>query len=282
MNSMDAPHMASTACTYDSENRPPAFFAEMAEAWRYRALIRQLVERDIKVRYKRSILGIGWTLLNPLLMMAVLTIAFSQLFKFQIPFYPVYVFSGLILWLFFSQTSAAAMSQLIWGSHLMTRIYLPRTTFALSALGSGLVNLLFSLAALIVVMLITGVPVRPAMLWLPLPILLAAMTALGTGLFFSTLASWFTDVVDMYQILLSALYFLTPIIYPLSVLSEDLQWALRFNPMVHLVEAFRAPIYEGRPPDAATLGLASLFAVVSLVIGWSVFTSRADDIVYRL
>ena len=118
---------------YDSANRPHPFWEELREIWRYRNLATQFVGRDIKTRYKRSFLGMAWTMLNPLLMMIVLTLVFSHLFRFELPRYPVYLLSALVLWNFFAQSTTAAMSQLVWGGALLTRIYMPRTIFAISS-----------------------------------------------------------------------------------------------------------------------------------------------------
>jgi len=267
---------------YDSGNRPHPVWEELAAAWRYRDLVIQLVARDIKVRYKRSVLGVAWTMLNPLGTMIVLTFVFSHLFRFTLPHYPVYVLSGILLWNLFSQSTTAAMSQLIWGAALLNRIYVPRTLFALSALGTGLVNVVIALLPLIAIMLITGMRVTPAILWLPAPLLLTAMFTLGVALLLSSVAVAFPDVVETYQIVLSAWYFVTPILYPKTILPATVQMWMNFNPMYYLVEAFRAPVYVGWPAGANTLLAAAGSAVVVLVVGWVAFTARADDIVYRV
>ena len=270
------------AAVYDSAQRPPAFWEELLQAWSYRDLVLQLIARDVKVRYKRSVLGVGWTMLNPLLMMVVLTLVFSHLWRFEVPHYPVYLLSAMVLWSFFAQSTTAAMSQLLWGGALLNTIYVPRAAFALAAIGSGLVNLVLSLVPLAVIMVATGVPLTFALLWLPVPIALAAMFALGIGLLLSALAVGFRDLVDMYQILLTAWYFLTPIIYPTSLLPEEDRWWLLFNPMYYLVDAFRAPIHEGSIGGPTTLLMAAAFAVGALAVGWWVFAARTDDIGYRL
>src|SRR5439155_19436287 len=133
----------------DSARRPAPPIEELQELWRYRSLVVQLVSRDIKTRYKRSVLGVAWTMLNPLMMMLVLTLVFSNLFRFSVQHYPVYMLSAQIMWTFFAQTTTAAMSNLIWGGSLLTRIYMPRTVFAVAAVGTGMVNLLLSMCPLL-------------------------------------------------------------------------------------------------------------------------------------
>jgi ABC-2 type transport system permease protein len=145
---------------YDSSRRRHPALEEAIQLFHYRDLLRQFVRRDILTRYKRSLLGIAWTMLNPLGMMLVLTIAFSQIFGARTPGYAAYVLCGLVAWTFFSQTTSAAMVQLVWGSSLMHRIFLPRTAFAVSSIGTGLVNLTLSLIPLSIVILLCGLPLR--------------------------------------------------------------------------------------------------------------------------
>lgn len=267
---------------YDSAQRPPAFWEELTALWAYRDLVRQLVARDIKVRYKRSVLGVAWTMLNPLLMMGVLTLVFSHLFRFDLPHYPVYLLAGTMLWNFFAQTTTQMMQQLVWGGALLNRIYVPRTVFAISALGSGLVNLGLGLVPLGLIMAATGAPFTPALAFLPVAILLAAAFTLGVGLLLSSLAVVFPDIIEMYQVLLTAWYFLTPVIYPSRILPEPYATWLKLNPMHHLLAAFRGPIHGGVVPSAKSLAASAALAAGILLFGWLVFTARADKIIYRL
>jgi ABC-2 type transport system permease protein len=267
---------------YDSANRPPAFLEELAALWVYRDLVRQLVLRDIKIRYKRSVLGVAWTMLNPLLSMLVLTIVFSELFRFELPAYPVYILSGAIIWNFFAQSTTMAMQQFIWGGQLMTRIYIPRTVFAISAVGTGLVNVVLALVPLLVIMIIAGARPHATMAFLPVALFFAAAFATGVGLILSSLAAIFPDVVDMYQVLLTAWYFLTPVFYPEAIVPGAMRLWLQLNPMHHIVAAFRAPIYYGRLPSAQALGAVAVVSLATLVAGWAIFTSQAEKLVYRL
>ncbi|HLI25534.1 MAG TPA: ABC transporter permease [Chloroflexota bacterium] len=267
---------------YDSARRQDPFWEELIEAWRYRALVVQLVDRDVKVRYKRSLLGVAWTMVNPLITMGVLTIVFSHLFRFDVPNYPVYMLSANVLWLFFSQSTVSAMNQLMAGGALLTRIYVPRTLFGLAAVGTGLVNLVLSLVPLAAIVLLTGWPITPAVVWIVPAMVLASLFTLGIGLLLSSLAVLFPDVKEMYEALLPAWFFLTPVMYPASILPEGYREWLALNPMVYLVDAFRTPLYAGTAPSLETLLAAAVAAVVTLVVGWAVFTARADQMVYRL
>ena len=174
------------------------------------------------------------------------------------------------------------MSDLIWGGSLMHRIYIPRAIFAVSALGTSLVNLLLSLIPLFLIMLVTGVPIRPAIVILPIPILLTAMFALGVALILSRMAAYFADVLEMYQILLMAWMYLTPVIYPKDIIPDRLRWLFNLNPMYHLMEVFRAPLLVGWFAGPKTVLVATAAASLVLAFGWWFFSRKADELAYRI
>ncbi len=267
---------------YDSSISRSKAVEELVEAYRYRHLILQLVRRDVLTRYKRSILGVTWTMLNPLGMMLVLTIAFSQLFG-GTRAYPAYVLTGLVIWNFFAQTTTAAMNQMVWGGGLLGKIYMPRTVFVLSSIGTGIVNLLLSIIPLIFVLLITGTPIRLSVLFLPVPILAVSAFSLGIGLLLSTWAIYFYDVTEMYQIVLTAWMYLTPIIYPEEIVPESIRtWLFKLNPMYHLVSVFRAPLYEGVLPPITQILIAVGFSILIMAAGWVIFARKSDEFAYRV
>ncbi len=267
---------------YDSGVKRSKALEELIEAYRYRHLIFQLVRRDVLTRYKRSFLGVAWTMLNPLGMMLVLTVAFSQIFQ-STRAYPAYVLTGLIAWNFFSQTTMASMSQMVWGGSLLGKIYVPRTVFVLSSVGTGLVNVLLSIIPLMIVLLITGTPLRWTILFAPLAIFCLTAFSLGVGLLLSTWAIYFYDVTEMYQIVLTAWLYLTPIIYPKEIIPEALRrWLFTLNPMYHLIDMFRGPIYEGTLPDINRMVVAFGISILVLAIGWIIFARRSDEFAYRI
>lgn len=269
---------------YDSARRSHPVIEELVEAVRYRHLILQLVRRDVLTRYKRSILGVAWTLLNPLGMMIVLTLAFSQIFRFDsIRSYPAYILSGLLAWTFFQQTTTAAMVNLVWGGGLLNRIYIPRAAFALAAIGTGLVNLVLSVVPLLLVNLVTGIPLTPALVFLPVSMLILAAFSLGVGLLISTIAVYFPDVAEMYQIVLTAWMYLTPIIYPAEILPQAYRvWITGLNPMYYMVRLYRLSVYDGRFPSIAELLPAVLIAGLMLGLGWWVFSRKSDEFSYHI
>ncbi|GAB4524000.1 MAG: ABC transporter permease [Anaerolineales bacterium] len=278
--------------TLDSRSTPAIFYdsaavrspavQELRELWRYRDLLQLLISNSIKTRYKRSALGVLWTLLNPLLTTIVLTVALSQLFRFRLENYPVYLLSGLIAWNFFSQTVTQVMSTLIWGSRLMKRIYVPRTVFPISVVGNGLVNLVLALIPLVVIMVFVHQPLRWTLWLLPPTILLLSMFTIGLSLLLATLAVYFVDLVEMVKILLMAWFYLTPIIYPLEVVPPKYAWLIKLNPMSYFVEMFRGMIYNGSLPTTWHLTIAVVASVIVLLAGWMIFTKKANEFAYRI
>lgn len=271
-----------TLPVYDTARRRSPIFEEIAGIWRYRHLVTQWVRRDLIARYKRSVLGIAWTMLNPLGTTLILAIVFSKVFGSTIQGYAGYVLTGLIPWLFFAQSSSVAVTSLIWGGALLKSIYIPRTTFAVSTIITGLVNLFISLAPLFLVMALFGSPPTWTVLFLPVPILILAIFTLGLGLLVSSFAIYFYDIVDLYSLMLTAWMYLSPVIYKEDLLPPEVRWFIRLNPMYYLINIFRAPLYESRIPDPEELLTATGIAVLTLLIGWAFFAYRAEDFTYRV
>jgi ABC-type polysaccharide/polyol phosphate export permease len=266
---------------YDSAQQVPHALQELKEALTHRHLLFQLVRRDILTRYKRSFFGVAWTMLNPLGMMIVLSVVFSNIFN-TTRAYPAYILSCLVAWNFFAQSTMGAMSSLVWGGGLLQRIYIPRASFGISAIGTGLVNLVLSLVPLFIVMAVVGVPLRITIVFLPVPLLLLACFTLGLGLAISTLAVYFPDVAEMYQIILTAWMYLTPIIYPETVIPAKYHLILQLNPMYYLVKLWRLPLYDGQWPSWGEFWPAAVLAIGTLLVGWFVFTSKSDEFAYRV
>jgi ABC-type polysaccharide/polyol phosphate export permease len=278
---MTAEATSSPAVIYDSAKRGSVAIEELRALWQYRDLILQLVRRNIVSRYKRSVLGVAWTMLNPLGNMLVLTLVFSQLFN-RVAGYPVYVLSGLIAWNFFAQSTTTAMDQTVWGGTLLHRIYVPRTVFVVSAVGTGVVNLVISLVPLLIIMLFVGPPFQWSLLFLPVDILLLVAFSLGVGLLLSAWAIYFPDIAEMYHVVLVAWMYLSAIFYPQDVVPQSYRfWFFHLNPMYYLIEIFRRPVYGDVPLSGWILGGAAVIAFATLIIGWLVFNARADEFTYR-
>lgn len=268
--------------TYDSAQRPPPFVDEFVQLLRYRDLVYLMIGNILKNRYKRSMLGIFWMLLNPLLQTIVLAVAFGAMFKSTLPHYPVYLLSGLLAWSFMTQTTQYAMGIMATGSGLLKRIYIPRATYVVAVVGNGLVNFLVSILPLTLIVWFLDHPVNASWLFLPVCILILAVFTLGLALLLSTASVFFNDSIDIYQILVQAGFFLTPIMYPPSVLPEALEGWMILNPFFLLIQLFRIPIYNNMIPDVSLIGGGATLAAVTLLVGWTVFTRQADHLAYRL
>jgi ABC-2 type transport system permease protein len=235
----------------------------------YRDLVWELVKRELRVRYRRSFIGFAWTMLQPLLMMLVLQVAFSSIFRFDLVNYPVFVLSGLLFWNFFSQSIVVSMNSLRANARLIQKLPVPKSVFPLSVVISGLINLLFALVPLLVMIVVTGHPLKPALLFLPISILIAGLFTLGAGLLLAPLSAFFYDIVELVGVGLQLLMFLTPIMYPMTIVPEEMRWIVRYNPVRSILEVFRDPIYYSKVPPlshlSVALGLALLFLVVGIV-----------------
>lgn len=222
----------------------------IAQLRQYKALMRELVVRDLKVKYRRSILGYVWSLLNPLLMMTVMTVVFSYMFRFDIPNYPLYLICGQTLWTFFNESTSMAMHSVLQNGTLIRKVYIPKYIFPISRVLSSFVTTGFSLVAILIVMLVTKVPLSLEMLLIPVPLLFLLVFCMGMGMILSALSVYFRDIVHLYGVLTMAWMYVTPIFYPISALPENVASILNFNPMYHFITFFRELVLYASIPTA--------------------------------
>ncbi len=245
----------------------------------YRSLLGEFVSRDIKIRYRRSVLGLLWTVLNPLLMMVVLTFVFSRLFDQDIPYFPIYYLSGSLLFTFNSEATTNGMTSIIMNSALIKKVYIPKYIFPMAKVLSGLVNMGFSLIAMILVMLVLRVPFRLTMFLLPVPVLYTFVFSLGLALFLSAVAVRFRDICHFYNVFVLAWTYFTPLVYPVSILPPAVMTLMKFNPMYHFVDYSRALVLEGRVPSLIANGYCIVFSLLMLIIGLRVFYKMQDSFI---
>ena len=250
----------------------------MKDILRYRDLVSTLVARDLKVRYRRSAIGFLWTMLQPLAMMLVFYLVFSSIFRFDIDNYPVYALAGILFWNFFSQSITASMNSLKGNASLLSKLPVPKMVFPLATVLAGVVNLLLALVPLLGLLLFTGHPIRPAILFVPVSILLAALFTFGAGLLLSPLAAFFSDVIELVGVFLTLFMYLTPVFYPMSIVPDRFLWAVRFNPLRSVLEVFRDPIYYGKIPPLSHLSLTVAIVLVALTVGFLFFRVSSDRI----
>lgn len=267
----------------NAANEKLSAFNEIRDLVAHRNLLWNLVRRDLTVRYKRSVIGFFWTMLNPLLLMIILTVVFSTIFRFEgIENYPTYFLSSYLVFGFFAQTTNQSMASLSWNGALMKRVRVPKSIFAVSTTLSGLVNLGLAYLPLFLIMIVTGAPICATALFLPIAFLLIAMFTLGVSLLLSAMAVYFEDVQHMYQVATVGLMYMTPIIYPISIIPYRFLWLVRSNPLTHLFKLARDPIYLGQLPAGHVIQASVISAVVALVVGWLVFHRLSRNFYHHL
>lgn len=252
------------------------------EIWSYKDLLKLLVTRDIKLKYRRSVLGYVWSILNPLLIMSVMAVVFSTMFKRNIENFPVYLFCGQLLFNFMNNSTHQAIFSITANASLLKKTYVPRYIFTVSKITSGMVDFVFSLGALLIVMLATGCGFTWYFLLFPLVVLQLYLFCVGMGLFLAQANVFFRDIQYIYNAVTTAWMYLTPVFYPIDALPEALQWGIKhFNPMYFYVGQFRDLVWQGRMPGWGIIGAGCLAAVLALVLGiWSFSRSQDKFILY--
>ncbi len=250
--------------------------------FKYKDLIKELVGRDLKLKYRRSVLGYVWSVLNPLLTMIVLTIVFTELLGKKIENYPVYLLTGRLMYDFMKHSTTAAMKSVTGNASLLRKVYVPKYIFTLAKVTSSMVDTVFSLAALFLVMVVTKAPFHWHILLFPLVIIQIYIFCVGLGFFLAQLNVFFRDTQQIYSVVLTAWLYLTPIMYTLERLPEYLQTFIQYcNPLYYYVAQFRALVYYGQFPEMRLFAGGWVFAFVMLVFGaWSFRRSKDKFILY--
>ncbi len=232
----------------------------------YRSLLSELIRRDIKIKYRRSVLGIFWSFLDPLLSMIVLTIVFSTLFH-RIPNYPIYYLTGLLAFQLFSNGSKTAMRSLVGSSGIWKTIYVPKFLYVLSAVLSNFVTYLLSLVVLFVIMAILNVQFTIYIVFASLPILALIIMTVGAGLIMGTLNVFFRDMEYLYNVFMMILMYGMPIFYPADIVPASFQFIQQYNPLYQLIVCLRDCFLYGQMYSLSTLLFGFISAIILLVIG---------------
>jgi lipopolysaccharide transport system permease protein len=253
------------------------FELRVREVWAYRELMYFFVWRDLKVRYKQTVVGVAWVIIQPLLSMGVFTIFFGRLAKLPsdgLP-YPVFYFSALVPWTYFSTALQSCTSVVVDNQRVITKVYFPRLVLPLSAVVSGLVDFAIGFVVLIVVTAIYGIKPTLAALWLPLLLFLAVLTALAVGLWMSALNALYRDVRYVVPFLVQVWMFASPVAYPSSLVPLRWRWLYGLNPMAGVIGGFRwALTGHGQAPGA--LLLASSAMVLAVLLAGFFFFQRME------
>ena len=249
---------------------------------KYRFLIRQLVSRDFKIKYKRSVLGVFWSFLNPLLTMVVQYLVFSNLFRFDLPYYQAYLIIGIVFFNFFSESTGMALGSIIGNAGLITKVYVPKYIYPLTRVLSTLVNLTISLIPLLLVTLLSGCIPTKAYLLVLFVLVCLTVFCLGIGMLLSAAMVFFRDIQFLWGVLSMIWMYLTPIFYPANILPENVAWVLDVNPMYQFITFARTCFIDGISPEPIVYVRCALMALGALLVGALVFRKSQDRFVLYL
>jgi len=244
-----------------------------------RELIWALALKELKIRYKRSVLGFLWALLNPLLLMLVLTVVFSTIMRFSIPHYAIFLLSVLIPWTFFSQSLSYAAESIVSNADLIRKVRVAKLVFPVAAVVSNMINFLLSVIPFALIVLITRHPFYWTWLYLPIPLVTLTIFTLGATFFFAAANVYYRDVAHILQILLQLLFYMTPIIFALDVFPQKHRWVFELNPLLYLLEGFRLSVYYGRVPPMHSIVVSIVAAFAALAAGFSIFRKYQNKFV---
>jgi len=254
--------------------------ATLATFIKYIPLLQHLVSRDLKLKYRRSFLGYVWSILNPLMIMIVLTIVFSNMFQRNIANYPVYLFSGRMLFSFMTESTNSAMRAITDNGSLLKKTYLPKYIFPLANVSSSAMNFLFSLGAFFLVLIATGTRISLHILFFPLVVVQIYVFCLGMGFFLAQANVFFRDTSHLYSVFTTAWMYLTPLFYPMESLSEGLAWGItHFNPLYFYIQQTRMIFLQNVLPSADLVLRGGLTAVVLLALGLLSFYKTQDKFI---
>lgn len=243
------------------------------ELYQYRELLFSWTKRELKLRYKQSLLGGMWAILQPLILMLLFALVFSIFVRLPtdgIP-YPIFAYTALLPWTYFATSLSFGAPSLVSNMNLVTKIYFPREIIPLASIGAALVDFIVASVVLVLLMLYYQVPFHVTLLWVPILILIQTIFIIGVSLFASILNAFYRDVRFVVPLALQVWMYATPIIYPLSSVPDWLRPFYLLNPMAGLVDSYRRVILKGLQPDPAALGIAIVMALVMILVGYFYF-----------
>ena len=241
------------------------------ELFQYRELLKTNVQKEIRGKYKGSILGVLWSFLNPLLMVAVYAIVFPYLMRMQMDNYLVFLITGVIPWVFFTNVVTTGCNCVWLNGGIIKKVYFPREILPISVVLAGLINFLISCIIILLFVIFGGVGLSINLIWLPVIALIQSALSLGMLFILSAINVYVRDVEYLVQFIVNLLFYATPIIYNVSMFPEKFRWVLYLNPMAHIVDAYRCIFYYKTMPDMASLGVIGLVSFGMLILGFSVF-----------
>jgi ABC-type polysaccharide/polyol phosphate export permease len=255
---------------------------QIKELFQFRELLFNLVINELKLRYRNSILGFLWTILNPLFYLLILALVFSKIIKFQIPNYTIFLFAGLTSWLMIQQTVTIATASIVNNQALIRRVYVPKMVFPLSNVFSRYIDHTILTVILLVFMVIFKVPFTWSLLFIPVIVLMIFFFSLGLSLITTVAQIKIRDVQHIVSIIFQILFYTTPIIYPLEILPAKYQPLLLWNPFFYFVQCFRFPIYYSSLPPLNLFLVALALTILAFAFGFILFYKKEKYFVYQL
>ncbi|HKU21514.1 MAG TPA: ABC transporter permease [Terriglobales bacterium] len=255
-------------------------FELVRDTYQYRELIWALALKELRVRYKRSVLGFLWALLNPLLMMIILTLVFGSLMRFSIDHYAIFLLSMLLPWTFFSQALSYSVESVVGNAQLLKKVRVPKLVFPMAAVVANIINFFLSLLPLALLIVVLRFPLHWTWIYLPIPMLGLFLFTLGTSFFFAAINVFFRDISHILQIVLSAWFYASPIIYSLDFIPKKYHPFFRLNPMLYVLNGFRLSIYYGLFPSPQSIAMSLACGVAAVAIGFGLFRRYQDIFVY--
>ena len=249
---------------------------------KYKFLLSQLVGRDFKTKYKRSVLGVLWSILNPLLTMVVQYIVFCELFKFDIDNYAVYLLIGTVMFNFFSESTSQALASITGNASLITKVYVPKYIFPISKVLSSCINLGFALVALLAIILLQGLKLNIYYLFIPFGLACMIAFSIGMGLILSSMMVYFRDTQFLYGVALTLWTYLTPLFYPETIIPNKYMIIVECNPMYHFIRYVRQIILHGGLPPMRAHFFCAFFAVATLFIGLKIFKRAQKNFILNI
>ncbi len=258
------------------------FLIRKEDIKQYAFVIKELTAREIKRKYARSSLGIIWSVLNPLLMMIVMSLLFSTMFRRSIENFPIYYLTGTIFWGLFSGATNSAMSALVDNKSLLIKAKLPKHTFILSKIYTALVNFGYTCIAYVLMLVVFKVKPSWSMLLLPVDVLLSLIFSMGIGYMLSVLYVFFADIKYLYSIFITVLMYMSAIFYPVERLPEAMQTFISFNPVYVTIYFARTCVMEGRVPEAGVWIRLICWSLISFVVGMTVFKTKENRVMQKI
>lgn len=255
---------------------------QLKELYDYREMMYNLVKKDLRTRYKGSVLGFLWTFINPLLQLIIYTIVFSLIMRCNVDQFYIYLFIALIPWIFFTTALQGGATSIIYGKDLIKKVYFPRAIIPLSVVNAAFMNMLFSMVIVFAALLISGIGLSIYIIFLPVVMAIEYLFALGLALIFAALTVYFRDLEHILGIVIMGWFYLTPIVYTMDMVPEELRGYYKFNPMTDIMAVYREILYYKQMPQLETLLGILMWSIIFIIVGYVLFQKLQKHFVEEL